>query len=76
MNWYRIERKRVVAQYVYVKAESPAEATASVEDMEWAGETGDEAVRYFKDGKPKKLDGIPRWLWEDLGYPDDEVIAA
>lgn len=76
MNWYKVTKKRVVEQDVYVKANSAEEAAERVTNAEWDGETGEELVRSYKDGAPKKVKGIPRWLWEELGYPDDERIAS
>lgn len=78
MTWYAVTRRYKVEDIVYVQANSKEGAKAKVDDTDYEYLTGPEPVKGLRVSYPKisKRKGIPRWLWEESGMPDDVEIDS
>jgi len=74
MSWYAVERRYRVADVVYVEARTAEDAKQKVRDVDYEYLTDPEAIDGRCSLSAKRRTGVPRWMWEEMGYPDDVAI--
>lgn len=75
-RWYAVRRRYTVEEVAYVTATSGEEAKAKVDDGDFYDSDEPNIVRYMKAGPAKRVDGIPRTMWEAAEMPDDIPIRT
>lgn len=76
-HWYAVQRRYRVSDIVYVKAQTAKEAEEKARIGDYGHVTDAEQIA----GSPtaahaRRRRGVPRWVWEEMGCPDDVAIES
>ena len=75
-KWFAVERRYVTRETAYVQARTAEEAKSKVAEGDFYDSEEPTIERYFAPGPAKRVNGIPRTMWEAAGFPDDIPIRT
>ena len=74
-HWYAVKRRYRVEDTCYVQALTAKEAKEKVKNGEYEDASSPESIPGSDTAvTAERRRGVPRWLWEQMGCPDNVVI--